>query len=107
MQQITYHMTHLTLVANDEAQMRPFYRDILGFVETKIDAQTYGYALTASQPPILTLVFNGTAPSTPRQGLYHFALLFPDTASLASLVAHLLTINYPLGGGDHDVSEAF
>ncbi|MDI6574116.1 VOC family protein [Leuconostoc lactis] len=107
MQPITYHMTHLTLVANDEAQMRPFYRDILGFVETKIDAQTYSYALTTTQPPILTLVFNGTAPSAPRQGLYHFALLFPDTASLASLVAHLLKINYPLGGGDHDVSEAF
>lgn len=48
MQPITYHMTHLTLVANDEAQMRPFYSDILGFVETKIDAQTYSYALTTT-----------------------------------------------------------
>ena len=107
MQQVTYHMKHLTLIANNDAQMRPFYRDILGFMETQIDAHTYGYALTADQPPILTLVFNGQTPSAPRQGLYHFALLLPDTASLASLVAHLLTINYPLGGGDHDVSEAF
>lgn len=104
---VTYQIQHLTLKANDNRQMRRFYRDILELVETKIDAQTYTYAFTQNTTPFLTLVFNGQVPTSPRQGLYHFALLLPDTASLASLIEHLLLINYPMGGGDHDVSEAF
>lgn len=103
----TYQLQHLTLMAAEEIQMRRFYRDILGLVETSTGEKIYHYAFIQNGDPFLTLNFNGLKPTTPRQGLYHFALLLPDTASLASLIEKILFIQYPLGAGDHDVSEAF
>lgn len=42
-----------------------------------------------------------------RLGLYHFAILLPDRASLGRLVRHLGEIGVHAGAGDHLVSEAF
>ncbi len=39
-------------------------------------------------------------------GLYHFAILLPDRASLGALLAHLDRSGVAFGGGDHLVSEA-
>lgn len=104
---ITYNIQHLTLRADNESAMRTFYRDILGLIEKQDTHQVYSYAFTKSDAPFLTLQFDGHKNIQPHQGLYHFALLFPDTASLASIIERLLLIEYPLGAGDHDVSEAF
>ncbi len=41
-----------------------------------------------------------------RLGLFHFALLVPDRATLGRLVAHLTVVREPLGASDHAVSEA-
>jgi catechol 2,3-dioxygenase len=41
-----------------------------------------------------------------RTGLYHFALLVPDRASLGRLVRHLWEINARFGSADHLVSES-
>jgi catechol 2,3-dioxygenase len=46
-------------------------------------------------------------PSRGRLGLFHFAILMPDRASLARFVQHLLEIGVRPGAGDHGVSEAF
>ena len=73
----TYQLQHLTLMAAEEIQMRRFYRDILGLVETNTDEKIYHYAFTQNGDPFLTLNFNGRKPTAPRQGLYHFALLLP------------------------------
>lgn len=40
-------------------------------------------------------------------GLYHFAILLPDRASLGRFVRHLAKLGAPIRGGDHLVSEAF
>ena len=45
-------------------------------------------------------------PRRGRLGLYHFALLLPDRASLGRFVAHLAAIREPAGSADHLVSEA-
>lgn len=50
----------------------------------------------------------GAAPAPPggRPGLYHFAILLPDRASLARFVGHLATAGARAGASDHLVSEA-
>jgi catechol 2,3-dioxygenase len=50
----------------------------------------------------------GVAPA-PRRGafgLYHFAILLPDRASLGRFVSHLASLGLRLGAADHLVSEA-
>jgi catechol 2,3-dioxygenase len=42
-----------------------------------------------------------------RLGLYHFAILLPDRASLGRFVRHVATTSERMGAGDHLVSEAF
>lgn len=104
---INYNIEQLTLMADNDMKMRSFYRDILGLIEIQTSNHSYSYAFTSSDTPFLTLNFDGHKTGKPQAGLYHFALLFPDTASLASLIERLILIDYPLGAGDHDVSEAF
>jgi catechol 2,3-dioxygenase len=45
-------------------------------------------------------------PHRGRTGLYHFALLLPDRASLGRLIRHLWEINTRFGSADHLVSES-
>ena len=47
------------------------------------------------------------APARGRLGLYHFAILLPDRASLGAFVRHAAALGVSLGAGDHLVSEAF
>ena len=42
-----------------------------------------------------------------RLGLYHFAVLLPCRAALASFGEHLLRLSIPMGSSNHLVSEAF
>ena len=48
----------------------------------------------------------GPAQRRGQLGLYHFAILLPDRASLGRLVRHLAGREVPIGAGDHLVSEA-
>jgi len=102
----TYEITHLTILAHDEVKMRAFYRDLFNAVEEKTGASQYSYAFTAAEDPFLTLQFGGQAQSERQEGMYHFALLFPSAAELGALVQRLLAAQYPMGAGDHQVSEA-
>lgn len=45
-------------------------------------------------------------PGQGRTGLYHFALLLPDRASLGRFLAHAHDLGLRLGAGDHLVSES-
>ncbi|MFL5580774.1 MAG: VOC family protein [Gemmatimonadaceae bacterium] len=47
------------------------------------------------------------APSRGRLGLYHFAILLPDRASLGRFVRNVADLGVRVGAGDHLVSEAF
>src|SRR5262245_55091530 len=46
------------------------------------------------------------APRRGRLGLYHFAILLPDRASLGRYVRHLSDIGASVGAADHLVSES-
>ena len=107
MADVTYKITHLTVQGANKQAMRLFYRDILGLIEQEVAENEFSYAFTADEMPFLTIVFGGKAPAEKRGGLYHFAILLPDTGSLATLIDRLIRLQYPMGAGDHDVSEAF
>lgn len=49
---------------------------------------------------------SGPVPRGGRQGLFHFAILLPDRASLGRFLVHLGDINERAGASDHLVSEA-
>lgn len=107
MMNVTYKIEHLTLQGKNEQAMRIFYRDILGLLEQQVTEHEFSYAFMTGDTPFLSIVFGGITPTSQRGGLYHFAVLLPDLANLATLIDRLIRIQYPLGVGDHDVSEAF
>ena len=100
---------HLTVADLDRALS--FYRDVLGFDVTArygrdavfLSAGGYHHHIGlntwagrgAPRPP------DGTT------GLYHFAILYPDRATLARAVKAVIDAGVPLeGASDHGVSEA-
>ena len=102
---------HVHLTVSDLDRSLSFYRDVLGFEVTSrygrdavfVSAGGYHHHIGlntwagkgAPQPP----------PGT--TGLYHFAILFPDRATLAAAVRRVLEQGIPLeGASDHGVSEA-
>jgi catechol 2,3-dioxygenase len=86
-----------------------YYEQVLGM--RRVGGGTH--ALMAAQGDDRVLVElrerTGVAP-VPRRGrtgLFHFAILLPDRASLGRFVRHLGEIGAQAGAGDHLVSEAF
>ncbi len=87
-----------------------FYQEVLGF---RVAKQEPGYAALAAHDEdreLIALVERAGARPAGRRarlGLYHYAVLLPDRASLARLVRHLAEMGIAAGAGDHLVSEAF
>ena len=87
-----------------------FYRQVLGL---RVIAQEGGRASLAAQGDDRLLVELNEkrsvkpVPRNGRLGLYHFAILLPDRASLGRFVRHLSESGIGAGAGDHLVSEAF
>jgi catechol 2,3-dioxygenase len=90
-----------------------FYRDVVGFRE--IARESAGGTLTAAlgapqaDEPLVLLHEMRSARPVPRRGLlglYHFALLLPDRASLGRFVRHVGDAGLQVGSADHLVSEA-
>ncbi|HEY6053604.1 MAG TPA: VOC family protein [Gaiellaceae bacterium] len=95
---------HLTV--SDLARSLDFYRSALGLeVQDEDDGRA---ALGAGKTELLVLHEQpGAPPADGHTGLFHFALLLPDRASLARFLAHAARERVPLQGlSDHDVSEA-
>jgi catechol 2,3-dioxygenase len=100
---------HLTV--SDLDRSLAFYRDVLGFEETArygrdavfVSAGGYHHHIGLN-----TWAGKGAPPPAPgTTGLYHFAILFPDRATLAAAVRRVLEHGIPLeGASDHGVSEA-
>ena len=94
----------------DLARSIAYYEGTLGLRVTDRDATS---ARLAAQGDDATLVElrerRGARPMTQRGrlGLYHFAILMPDRASLGRFVRHLAETGVRAGAGDHLVSEAF
>ena len=101
------HVGAVHLQVTDLARSLRFYQGVLGF--HLIDHDEASASLGDAQRR--TLVSLRARPRTRRArpgavGLYHFAVLLPDRASLGALVAHLEEQGVAFGGGDHLVSEA-
>jgi catechol 2,3-dioxygenase len=97
------------LQVSDLARSLDWYQRVLGF---RVLASSPGAATLATHGDDAALVELREQPgATPvprrgRLGLYHFALLLPDRASLGRFVAHLAEIGERAGASDHLVSEA-
>lgn len=86
-----------------------FYRQVLGFELQAREGAVARLGAAGDTEPILTLTERRGARSRSRRGqlgLYHFAVLLPDRASLGRFVAHLGRLGIRAGMSDHLVSEA-
>jgi catechol 2,3-dioxygenase len=108
----------VVLQVSDHARSAEFYEQVLGLrnmpgEESPARSTNEPVARLAAQGDDRVLVElrerRGAqpVPRRGRTGLFHFAILLPDRASLGRFVAHLGEIGVHAGAGDHLVSEAF
>ncbi|MGH7502464.1 MAG: VOC family protein [Longimicrobiales bacterium] len=92
----------------DLDRAREFYVQRLGLQSFESSPEAAAFGPAGGHAIVRVHRVHGTRKrpeSTP--GLYHFAILFPDRASLAHVVAHLRESHWPFHGfADHGVSEA-
>ncbi len=106
----TTRLGAVRLQVADLQRSMAYYVEILGL---RIVAQADGAATLAAHGddrPLVELVGYPQARRAGRAvrtGLYHFAILLPDRASLGRFVRHLADVGVRAGAGDHLVSEAF
>jgi catechol 2,3-dioxygenase len=101
---------HVHLRVADLERSLAFYRDLLGLTLT-IDGEARGVpgaAFLAAGDYHHHIALNtwlsrgSTPPPSGHTGLHHFAILLPDRAALAEVVARLVAHDYPLDGAqDH------
>lgn len=97
------------LRVSDLERSLSFYRATLGM---RVLRQSEGFAALGVAGDDLVLVelqeTRGITPAAPRGrlGLYHFAILLPDRASLGRFIKHAAKLGIRLGSADHLVSEA-
>ena len=105
------HIGHIHLTVSDLERARAFYQDVLGFTVTSrygreavfLSAGGYHHHIGLN-----TWAGRGApAPAPGSTGLYHFAILYPDRATLATATRLVLEHGIKLeGASDHGVSEA-
>src|SRR5213076_2432815 len=86
-----------------------FYEQVLGMRALRRTEGSASLGPHGEDREIVHLRHLATARPVPRRGLlglYHFAILLPDRASLGRFVAHLGEIGAYAGMSDHFVSEA-
>ncbi len=95
------------LRVSDLERSLAFYTRVLGLDVLSSDAESA--TLGAGRRALVSLrALSGAIPRPRRTtGLYHFAVLVPDRASLGHALARLVSARWPLqGAADHGVSEA-
>ena len=97
------------LQISDLSQSIAYYDGVIGFRVIETRGSTALLGAQDDDTPLLELRERHGATRVPRGGrlgLYHFAILLPDRASLGRFVAHLSGIGERAGMADHLVSEA-
>ncbi|HEX8451425.1 MAG TPA: VOC family protein [Longimicrobium sp.] len=87
-----------------------FYEGVLGLRVVERDGSRAALAAHGDERVLVELNERpGARPAGRggRLGLYHYAILLPDRASLGRLVRHMAEAGVRAGAGDHLVSEAF
>ena len=102
---------HVHLKVSDLERSVAFYRDKLGFeLQARYGTEAAFMSAGGYHHHIGLNTWQsrgGSAPAPGTTGLFHFAILFPDRASLARAVARLIEVGWPIdGASDHGVSEA-
>ena len=103
------HLGRVRLQVADLERSVQFYENVLGLHIISRDGNTVSLGSHGDNHEIVRLHQLRTARPVPRRGLlglYHFAILLPDRASLGRFVAHLGEIGAYAGMSDHFVSEA-
>ncbi len=86
-----------------------YYQRVLGLVLLDRAGDTARLSVSDGTAPLITLREHRGArpvPSRGRTGLFHFAILLPDRASLGRFVRHLGEVGASAGAADHLISEA-
>jgi catechol 2,3-dioxygenase len=104
------HLGRVRLQVADLERSLPFYQDVLGLRIVTQSSRQAALAAQGDERILIELTERPGARSAGRRGrlgLYHYAILLPDRASLGRFARHLRTSSIPAGAGDHLVSEAF
>ncbi len=91
------------------ARSLEYYQQLLGLSVLAQGDHTASLAgVGATEPMVVLREVAGTRPVAPgsRLGLYHFAILLPDRATLGRFITHLSEIGARAASSDHLVSEA-
>ena len=102
------HIGRVRLQVSDLARSIDYYERVLG-LNVRDRSGSSASMSAADDHVLLELVELAGARPVPHRGLlglYHFAVLLPDRASLGRFVSHLATIGERAGMSDHLVSEA-
>ena len=86
-----------------------YYERVLGLGRRAIAGDAIGLAADGEEQPLVWLQERADARPVPhggRLGLYHFAILLTERASLGRFVRHLAELGEYAGSADHAVSEA-
>jgi catechol 2,3-dioxygenase len=102
------HIGGVHLLVSDLGQSQSYYESVLGLRSVDATAARVALAPQGETRPLVTL---HTRPGLTRArrgafGLYHFAILLPDRASLGRFATHLAAAGVHLAMADHLVSEA-
>ena len=103
------HIGVVRLQVADIARSLAYYERVLGFRVVRRDDSGVGLGPAGGDSPLIELRERPGARPHPRRGqlgLFHFAILLPDRASLGRFVRHLSDIGAYAGMSDHLVSEA-
>lgn len=110
-QPISGSVGHIHLKVSDLERSVAFYRDILGFpVQARrgneaafLGADGYHHHIGLNTWDSL----GATPPPSGHTGLFHSAFLYPDRATLATVLQRVIDAGVPIdGASDHGVSEA-
>jgi len=103
------HLGRVRLQVADLERSLSFYERVLGMRVIRRTADSASLGPHGEDREIVHLRQLRSARPVPKRGLlglYHFAILLPDRASLGRFVAHLAAIGEYAGMSDHFVSEA-
>lgn len=110
-----YRLPDATRVGRVSVQVRDlqrsldYYTEVIGLRVVERDDHAAALAAHGDGRPLVRLHADPGTQPVPRRGvfgLYHFALLLPDRASLGRFVTHLAALDVRAGAADHLVSEA-
>lgn len=103
------HVGRVRLQVSDLTRSIAYYEKVLGLTVLHRSDSIATLGINDGDHPLIGLEELPGARQVPRRGLlglYHFAVLLPDRASLGKFVAHLAGIGVRAGMSDHLVSEA-